>query len=238
MTVEGIDERIIKLLSSKAEDGLITFKTEHVVEKLKDVSKSTIRRHLKQMVDNGSELKLVNVGKRHEGNTVRVVGWKAPVVNPLFDCDVEKCSTKEPHNHVDGWKSGKRSSWIEPLTTGMIRFLEALDVAKEDSSGAYIIRSDFTTRRFACHHRREEGICSSCRNIMLQDKHGDLMRPLPPCSHEMCQVYSSGKCQEPEADYPKCPKHKGVMKLNRGGNGFFCPRKMTDGSWCEHKAQP
>lgn len=236
MTAEGIDERIIKLLSSKAENGLITFKVEHVVEKLTDVSRSTIQRHLKQLVDNG-KLKVVETGKQHGGNTVQVVGWKTPVPNPLFDCDVKKCSTKEPHNHVDGWKLGAPSSWVEPLNTAMIRFLEALEVAKEEFPGAYIIRSNFTKKRFACHHRREEGICGSCRSIMLNDKHGDLMRPLPPCSHEMCQVYGSGNCQEPEADYPKCPKHKGVMKLNRGGNGFFCPRKMTDGSWCEQKAQ-
>ncbi len=43
MTVDNLDKRIMRLLSSKAVDGLITFKTEHVVEKLKDVSKSTVR---------------------------------------------------------------------------------------------------------------------------------------------------------------------------------------------------
>ncbi len=33
---------------------------------------------------------------------------------------------------------------------------------------------------------------------------------------------------------PVCPQHHSEMKLGKGG-GYFCPRKMDDGSWCPER---
>lgn len=36
---------------------------------------------------------------------------------------------------------------------------------------------------------------------------------------------------------PNCPIHNAPMKQGRNG-GFFCPKKMPDGSWCAAKSSP
>jgi hypothetical protein len=33
-------------------------------------------------------------------------------------------------------------------------------------------------------------------------------------------------------DTPQCPKH-GAMKPSTKGKGWYCPRKLADGSWCK-----
>jgi hypothetical protein len=35
-------------------------------------------------------------------------------------------------------------------------------------------------------------------------------------------------------DTPQCPKH-GAMKPSTKGKGWYCPHKLTDGSWCKGK---
>ena len=35
-------------------------------------------------------------------------------------------------------------------------------------------------------------------------------------------------------DTPQCPKH-GVMKPSTKGKGWYCPHKLSDGSWCKGK---
>ena len=38
----------------------------------------------------------------------------------------------------------------------------------------------------------------------------------------------------PAADIPQCPTH-GAKKSSRKGQGWYCPRKLSDGSWCKGK---
>jgi hypothetical protein len=33
---------------------------------------------------------------------------------------------------------------------------------------------------------------------------------------------------------PQCPRH-GTMKPSTKGKGWYCPRKLADGSWCKGK---
>ena len=35
-------------------------------------------------------------------------------------------------------------------------------------------------------------------------------------------------------DTPQCPQH-GAMKPSTKGKGWYCPRKLADGSWCKGK---
>jgi hypothetical protein len=44
------------------------------------------------------------------------------------------------------------------------------------------------------------------------------------------------KVQPPATDdaTPRCPNHG---KMKQGRRGWYCPRKLNDGSWCQHRAQ-
>ena len=34
---------------------------------------------------------------------------------------------------------------------------------------------------------------------------------------------------------PICPVHNVELKPSQKGGGFYCPKKLPDGSWCQHK---
>lgn len=34
---------------------------------------------------------------------------------------------------------------------------------------------------------------------------------------------------------PMCPVHNVALKPSQKGEGFFCPKKLPDGSWCKEK---
>lgn len=34
---------------------------------------------------------------------------------------------------------------------------------------------------------------------------------------------------------PMCPVHNVELKPSQKGGGFFCPKKLPDGSWCKEK---
>jgi hypothetical protein len=52
----------------------------------------------------------------------------------------------------------------------------------------------------------------------------------------LLQRYPAPVKAQPAApeDGPRCPDHG---KMKQGKKGFFCPRKLDDGSWCTYKAK-
>lgn len=36
---------------------------------------------------------------------------------------------------------------------------------------------------------------------------------------------------------PRCPIHGSPMKPSKKGSGFYCPRKLDDGTYCKEKSQ-
>lgn len=39
-----------------------------------------------------------------------------------------------------------------------------------------------------------------------------------------------------ETDAPTCPVHHAPMRRSQKGGGWYCPRKLDDGSYCTQKA--
>jgi hypothetical protein len=63
-----------------------------------------------------------------------------------------------------------------------------------------------------------------------------LLSQVPAPSEQKSQPRPQPQAAPPADTPPQCPQH-GAMKASTKGTGWYCPHRLDDGSWCQHKGR-